>query len=780
MKTLSTLSICFFASFQINSQILTAPVAQEVYGGTVGDIETWSFHADSVYVVVSTESPNSIFFSKAYRPGTGTLTNLDWTPLPSADADNGYGDGIGNIEIHETSNSIFFLHQSYVYKTDFTSSSAVAVDSLVKEFIIVGDTMFLVKNNPLPSGLDTLEFGALNLAGNYSPTNGLSLLKTYFDPPQMIVNSFNNVLCIFERGASPHMLSFDDPIHLMTNSTPVMSFLSPAPAVTNIEWQTYGFADNGTWYVAGQPPLGNPTAANRHIAWSNSNGFSWDYQPINTPGLVGGVVGNNLIIDDLSTERNLFLGNAVLKDTSFMSDWVNPGSQYIGDYNRANDGVTKADPIMNDLKYHSTNVGMGYSTNQSDSIFGWNTGLEAVQVNDLDMNSAFTIGWVASKSGIRNVMDYNTPSEVWSSTIFPTGDGAPYQAVGMDPNNDNVIYVGNQRIYKTSNSGTPISPTNDGWSQVFSPEITPFNFNSINSHCTSIEVSPDNSSVVVAGFTGTFGDKGGVFYSLDAGISWDQLLLITSVNGQDVNVLDIEFTLENSNVVLYIGLESDPITSGAYGLFRAELIAGSWSLTRDGSYGATDGVVDIQINNTRDTLVFLNTDPGLLPVNNVQVKELVSGAWSSYFGPWAGGYGSAITLGEGYIFMAINEEIHTIPLDFSVPWNVAYNYPVGTNINVLFYDDLLVGTGTGLYAHNLDLSTINIVESNYQKLSIYPNPVADVLHLSNDAMFKVYNILGEIVYETDKPEASFLTKKINPGTYIIVDSVGNWNKFIVL
>jgi hypothetical protein len=112
-------------------------------------------------------------------------------------------------------------------------------------------------------------------------------------------------------------------------------------------------------------------------------------------------------------------------------------------------------------------------------------------------------------------------------------------------------------------------------------------------------------------------------------------------------------------------------------------------------------------------------------------------------------------------------------------WNVAYNYPVGTNINVLFYDDLLVGTGTGLYAHNLDLSTINIVESNYQKLSIYPNPVADVLHLSNDAMFKVYNILGEIVYETDKPEASFLTKKINPGTYIIVDSEGNWNKFIV-
>jgi len=46
-------------------------------------------------------------------------------------------------------------------------------------------------------------------------------------------------------------------------------------------------------------------------------------------------------------------------------------------------------------------------------------------------------------------------------------------------------------------------------------------------------------------------------------------------------------------------------------------------------------------------------------------------------------------------------------------------------------------------------------------------------------MFKVYNLLGEIVYQTDKPEARFLTKQINPGTYIIVDSDGNWNKFIV-
>ncbi|MDG2369781.1 MAG: T9SS type A sorting domain-containing protein [Flavobacteriales bacterium] len=777
MKYVYSLLVCILFSSQINTQTLTAPVAQDVYGGTVGDIEAWSFHSDSVYVVISTESPNSIFYSKASR--AADTTNLDWTPLPSADIDDGYGGEIGNIEIHKNSNSIFFLHQSYVYKTDFTSTFAVAVDSLVKEFIIVGDTMFLVKNNPLPSGLDTLEFGTLSSVGNYSPTNGLSLLKTYFDPPQMIVNPSNNLLCIFERGASPHMLTFGDPVSSMTNSTSLSSFLYPAPIVPNIEWQTYGFANNGTWYVAGQPPVNNPTSINRYIAWSNSNGYIWDYEPINIPGPIGGVVGKNLIIDDLSTERNIFVGNAVLKDTNFMSDWVNPGGIWIDNFNRANDGFTKADPIINDLKYHSTNVGMGFSLLQSDSILGWNTGLEAVQVNDLDMNAGFTKGWVASKSGIRNVVDYNTSSEVWSSTIFPNSDGAPYKAVGMDPNNDNVIYVGNQRIYKTSNSGTVISPTNDGWSQVFTPENPPYNFNSINSYCTSIEVSPDNSSVVVAGFTGTYGDKGGFFYSLDSGLSWDQLLLVSSVNGQDVNVLDVEFSFENGNVVVYIGLESDPVFPGAYGLFRAELISGSWTLARDGSYGSTDGIVDIQINDTRDTLIFLNTDPSPFPVNNVQIKDLSSGAWTSSFGPYVGGFGTAITLGEGYLFMAIEENIYAVPLDFSAPWNVAYSYPVGTQINVLFYDDLLVGTGTGLYAQNLDLSTINIVESNFKKLSVYPNPTDNVLYLSNQAIFKVYNLTGELIYQSSKPESSFTTKGIESGAYIIIDSKGFWNKFIV-
>ena len=71
-------------------------------------------------------------------------------------------------------------------------------------------------------------------------------------------------------------------------------------------------------------------------------------------------------------------------------------------------------------------------------------------------------------------------------------------------------------------------------------------------------------------------------------------------------------------------------------------------------------------------------------------------------GPSAGGDGTAITVGDGYVFIAMNEIVYT--LDLSNPtagWSVGHAYPAGTSINVLFYDELLVGTGTGLYAHDL-------------------------------------------------------------------------------
>ncbi len=66
-----------------------------------------------------------------------------------------------------------------------------------------------------------------------------------------------------------------DPFNAMNNSSALVSVLYPAPIITNVDWRTYGFATDGTWYVVGQPPLGSPTVTDRTIAWSDDNGYTW-------------------------------------------------------------------------------------------------------------------------------------------------------------------------------------------------------------------------------------------------------------------------------------------------------------------------------------------------------------------------------------------------------------------------------------------------------------------------------------------------------------------------
>ncbi len=777
MKRLSSIIILislFFLSNNLISQTLTTPEAEGVYGGQILDIESWEFDSDSIYVAISTESPNSIFIGKGYR--NSTRENLSFSVLESAGNDDGYGSNVENIEIHESSNTIYFLVNSSVYKTGINSSSATFVDDLVKTFIIQRDTMCLVKNNIAAGGNDTLVFGPIDGSGNFTPTNGFSLLKQFTDPPQLIISPVDNSLHLFERGSTPQRQYIIDPFNAMSNSSSVASAVSTAPILTNVDWRTFGIANDGSLYVVGQPPLGTPTITDRTIAWSHDIGFTWNDTLMDGPGPEGGSVGNNIVIEDIGSARHLYCGNLFLTDTAIMGTWYNPGKEQINDLNRANDGKTLQDPINQDIKYHTTNIGFGYSVSAGDSIYGWNEGIEAVQVNDIDMNPDFSLGWVASKSGIRKVENYNTPSEVWHQTYFPNLDGSPYLSVAIDTFDNNIVFVGNQRVYRTNNGGTA-SGSDDGWDQVFTPEVGPYNFNRINTKCNVIAISRFDNNVILAGFSQDYTSKGGVFYSLDGGNTWDQLLLNVSSVGEDLDVNDIELVEESGNVVAYIGVESDVMTTGAYGVYRAELSSGTWSVTQESVFGATDNIIDLEMNPARDTLIVLYKDPGLLPVNNVIFKDVTSNTWSSnYIGPLSdNGNATAITVGDGYVFMAIEEKIYTCPFSSPLSWTLSYSYPTGIDINVLFYDELLVGTSTGLYAQELDLTSLS-VNNDIIKNNIFVNynTTSGNIDVQSDYSIdeiRLYDINGKLVLTAFPKQSNFsLSTELKSGIYILNSS----------
>ncbi len=771
------LTLLFLLSTGLWAQSLSAPRAEGVYGGQIGDFETWAFSADSIYVVSSTQSPNSLFWAKAKR--NGTRDNLAWQVVPSADADDGFGSSILNVEIHQSSNTIFFLSNGTVYQTSFSAASATAIDSMVKDFLIQGDTMALVKNNPMPGAQDILDFGAISPSGNYAKSGTINLLKNYTEPPQMLLNPSTMRLHLFERGAAPHMYMVMDAFYSMSSSSALTSAVNPSPTTANIEWRTFGFDASGTWYVAGQPPLNNPTVRDRRLAWSSDNGFTWNEGDINTPGPIGGVVGNNLLITGNGSIESLYIGNAVEQDLSTIDTWINPGALFIDDLNRANDGYTHQDAIDGEIVYHSTNIGFGYSTAQGDSIFGWNEGLTAVQVNDIDMTSDFSTGWVASKSGVRKVEDYKTSSPRWASPIFPNLDGSPYTAVAMTPGKADTVFVANQRIYRTQNGGQRISTSDDGWSQVFSPEDPPLNYNRINTHCTGLAVAPDSAEIVIAGFSIDFGDQGGCFYSTDGGNTWQQLLLVASSPGQDVDVSDVALVREAGKVVAYIGLSSDPASAGQYGLFRAELGSTGFTVSREGSFSALEGLVDLEINDTGDSLYALIRHNTLLPNNYIHIKDLNTGTWTSFPGVSASGEASAITDGDGYVFVSMNERIYLNNTNGSLGWTLAYAYPVGTEINVMFYDELLVGTGTGLYAHDLNQSIALNETLSKQDFIVYPNPADRSFHWEDQQTLELYDLNGRLIYKSKVPQNSMDCSNLEAGIYLAHFSNGAIAKLVI-
>ena len=165
----------------------------------------------------------------------------------------------------------------------------------------------------------------------------------------------------------------------------------------------------------------------------------------------------------------------------------------------------------------------------------------------------------------------------------------------------------------------------------------------------------------------------------------------------------------------------------------------------------------------------------------MQVKDVSSGTWtSSVIGPYAGGYGTAITMGDGYVFLAIDEQIHTIPIDFSMPWNLAYTYPAGTKVNVLFYDDLLVGTGTGLYAHDLDLSTVDIQQEVLHDIAVYPNPADQFVYFSKSTPVTVYSLAGQLIYSSKEPIDRLFTDNWKAGIYVLVLNNNDYRKLMIV
>ncbi len=766
------LAAAFLLGFSNSFAQLGIPLAENVYGGRINSITAIHSGTDSSRVFVSTESANSLFYADVYAPSGIPPVFSVFKTLPGAGASAGYGANIRSISAHQTSGNVFFLNGGNLLSTKPSSSIVNSVMSGVNAFTTAGSNLFCTSGNQF-------KWGSLAASGNFTvsssapitnPISGGGLIS-------IVVSGIDSLVYLFQEGSSPKLFVSSDKYSSLSSSSSFTD-ISPSTLNSSYNWVAFGVAPDGRLFIGGTD------FNSKYIAYSD-NSSTWTEVATG----MSGMPGPNFAFAGNSTNYSVYFASAY-SDANGISSWHKFGD-VSGFETHPNDGAVFADPNNEDVVYMTTDQGIGASHSKGLNIYEIDDGLEAVQVKDIDMTSDKNTAWIASKSGIRRVTNYQT-TPVWSSAIFPNNDGSPYYSAAMKQGDTNTVYAGNVRVYKTTDGGT-------NWSMSFTAENAPYSFSGVGFYVKAIEVCQYNPNIVFAGYYAENSNKGGLFYSMNGGANWDQLLLEASVAGQDVDVRDIIFNIEGTDTVAYIGVEYDIANPQGVSVYRAVKNGSVWTAAQNFDaahttvgYQITATINDLYRSVTGDTLYACGTDAGLNEPHVYSKSIIGTNKWDALtvtgFPYSTGTVGKAITVGNDTAYCAVDNSIYYFPLGGS-SWTLGYTYPVGNEINFLYYDELLVGAGTGLYKQRIDAAAVSVIGKSLDvnnNIIIYPNPIRNTasitytIHSNENVSLVLYDIMGRemitIVKEKKTPgtyKANINTEQLAKGIYIVKLISGN-------
>lgn len=674
------------------AQSISAPVAQSVYGGRVNAITGYRISTDSSRIFVATESANSVFYADMYVPAGSPASSYfeDFQVMAGLDGFANYGANIRNICAHANSGCLIFSHENLLLSSYPTSTNVDTIYSGSSTWALVkNDSLFFITQGG--SGKE-LHFGTLDNTANFTESSGspVAFLYSGFDMQFVMgISNVNNRLYVFVRGSdgvSPMLYKSSDNFGSFDSST-TFSDISPAFS-TGYQYEGFGIAPDGTLFI------GSSNGMNKFIATS-ADEITWNEFDTG----LGGAPANNIVFGGTAPSYYVYYSTIYSDSKGIAGSWHSFGES--GQETHPNDGDVFVDPGDSSVVYLTTDQGIGASVNRGDIIFEINDGMLAIQINDFDMSDDFTNGYAASKSGIRKVEDFTT-SPVWTDANFPNGDGSPYSAVDMVGLNSTKLYVGNVRVYKSVDDM-------NSWTQVFTAENAPYNYDGVGTHVECIEVCEYDTSIVFAGYIWQDSLKGGLFYSHDSGNTWDQILLDATSGYQDVDVWDVIFTLEGSDTIAYVGVEYDLEHPTGRSVYKLTKSGSTWSVQQDMNSSTTStgslivaSIFDLHKSSTGDTIFACGTDAGVNHPVAYYKPVSTTGMWTPFttsgFPMIAENEGKAITFGNDTVYCAVDNDLYTYKFGDS-KWSLGYSYPNGTKINVLYFDDLLVGTSIGLYGH---------------------------------------------------------------------------------
>jgi len=700
-----------------------APLAEPVYGGYIEELSAAPLDTVTTRIYAATLSANSMFYADVDHSGTSPVFG-GWNTVPDLDWDDDYGE-LRAFASDAHSGFIFAgLQSGGVIAASPVAGSLYTVDTPMIEAIQArnGHLFYQVMSG---SGQD-LYFADIDAAGVVGTIQSVTIAVASWNPRfpiQIVISPYDEFVYVFVPEAAPLLYKSSDPYDLFSATTTFSSVSTADLISTGYEYSAFTVAPDGHYYAASY--AGNSAAYETRISISQNGGTSW------STSIVAEDAGRgDFRVSGDSASYNLYYSRIVSDDKG--ASWSMHGGA---------DGAIAADPNDKDIAYVRTDWAIGMYDHSGSVVTEINDGLLAVQVNDFAMDTSKTTAWVASKSGIWHVTGYGTAAVAWTDPIWPDFDSTPYDVVSSTVTAD-TAYMGNTsgNVFRYASANGPVDDpnsydrifeaSNDGaysyWTWTYGTRISAI---ALESHFGVERI-----------FVGLYDDEdwdepddslGGVFVGIHSGSSWSW----SQITGGDfpatgVDVNDIVLVEESGNTVAYIGVEYNTTYGTVSGVFRCEDVVGSWTVTSDlalsASYPIAATILDLYVTES-DTIFACGTDASGTTVRAYK-KAVGDTYWTTItsVGLVSPNAARAITYDETNqdLYMAIDNTIYVLYAG-AATWSSYYDYPVGTDIRFIYYDDLLVGTDVGLFGHPAVTSIdapAEIKPAGYYLAQNYPNP----------------------------------------------------------
>ena len=291
--------------------------------------------------------------------------------------------------------------------------------------------------------------------------------------------------------------------------------------------------------------------------------------------------------------------------------------------------------------------------------------------------------------------------------------------IAFDPQDNDIVYYGTQRLYKTTNAAV-------SW-EAISPDLTngPSTGNLNFGTLTSIDVSPLDSDVIYVG-----SDDGNVWGTTDGGANWMQL----SANLPNRWVTRVQASPMNADEVF--------VTFSGYRFGENQ---GNIFVSQDNGQNWTD----------------LSGDLPDVPVNDIEIDT----------------FGNLFLATDAGVLSSLDGGASWQPFNDNMPSVVVTDIHIDEVTQVMY-----AGTyGRSMYKVAVDNNVLSLATTPVDETTfmIYPNPAQNEIHvqlgaMSSNKMVTVYNTLGQVQLRKIISAATSRVdvQSLSSGLYIVQVEVG--------